>query len=126
LTNSQKMQKSAPKLLGDILCPICGSSTSIRKSKYGQFYGCNYFFTNGCQGTISIKNGLPINIGNDYSTKQARLDVKNHINHLVVNNIIQRNQVLNWISFVLCCDKQDVWLDKLTIEQCELILSKAT
>lgn len=119
------MQKLAPKSLGNILCPKCGSSTSLRKSKYGPFYGCNHFFINGCSGTISIKNGLPINIGNDYATKQARLAVKNRINYLIINNIIQRNQILSWISLVLRCNKQDIWLDKLTIDQCNIILNKS-
>ena len=39
---NQNMEKIKP-VLSDKLCPLCGNPLVIRKSRYGQFYGCSTF-----------------------------------------------------------------------------------
>ena len=35
-------------------CPVCGGQLVIRKGKFGQFIGCENYYTRGCKFTRKI------------------------------------------------------------------------
>ena len=52
ITSRIKRNDNLPQKENAPQCPICGSNTVLRMSKFGEFYSCNKFPK--CKGTLSM------------------------------------------------------------------------
>ena len=56
-----------------IPCPDCGGSMTVKRGRYGLFFGCENFNRTLCRGSISAdRHGNPAGIPGDKETRTAR------------------------------------------------------
>ena len=48
----EQARKTEEKVMG--VCPRCGGNLVRRKGKFGEFYGCSNYYSNGCRYTLNI------------------------------------------------------------------------
>lgn len=52
VSKADEVNQAVSSLLNKVTCPICGSEMVLRKSKFGQFWGCSKYPK--CRGIVNI------------------------------------------------------------------------
>jgi ssDNA-binding Zn-finger/Zn-ribbon topoisomerase 1 len=65
-----------PGYVADLACPDCGGILSLKRSKFGIFYGCSAFLSTGCRGAHSANgDGSPVGIPAEKITRRLRAEL---------------------------------------------------
>jgi len=106
-------------------CPNCGSSMTLRQSRFGLFYGCDNYYLNQCTGRVSAKSDGTVKIPYiSYAEKQARYYAKEAFDKLWQNGCFTKQEAFNWLCKEMNCARSEALISKFTIQQCTELLKK--
>jgi ssDNA-binding Zn-finger/Zn-ribbon topoisomerase 1 len=94
----------------------------LRKSRFGQFYGCTRFPE--CKGTHGAHpDGKPLGIPADSRTKQARIRAHAAFDELWKDGRMRRPDAYRWMQQAMGLDVDGAHIGKFTIEQCDQLVT---
>jgi ssDNA-binding Zn-finger/Zn-ribbon topoisomerase 1 len=117
------MSESAAERLHALPCPECGASLRLRKSKFGQFYGCERWPL--CTGTHGAHpDGRPLGVPANTEAKAARHEA--HLALEKIEAIMGRTAAYKWLATVLHIERVDCHIGLFGIEQCQRVVGAVT
>lgn len=107
----------------DLECPECGSNMELRKSRYGIFYGCQEFETEGCKGHISAdKEGTPSELPIDQQTKKSQILARENFERLWKYGKMTRQESFSWACFKMKRQRNEFNISTFSIMECDKLI----
>ena len=104
-----------------LTCPECGSTMSLRSSRYGLFYGCDEFPK--CRASHGAHpDGRPLGIPANAETKQWRMKAHEASDGLWKSGRMGRNEAYVWLAEQIGLSRDDCHIGRFDIEQCKRIV----
>lgn len=113
------MSKKAPH--GKVTCGDCGSSMELRKSRYGQFWGCSEYPK--CTGTHGAHpDGRPLGIPANKKTREARIAAHAAFDPLWKGGRQSRRSAYLWLRHAMGMNHQP-HIGEMTIAECNKVIA---
>ena len=105
----------------ELECPECGAKMTLRKSRFGQFYGCSTWPK--CDAAHGAHpDGTPLGVPANKATKQARIKAHEAFDTLWKGGRMKRSEAYSWMASALGLTAAEAHIGRFDIPTCERLV----